>query len=738
MQANTRVENLLYGRIWRLFLGIVAALLTFGTAGTLLADDAVTPAGVASGEAPSDKPPVPGWADVMQVVVSATRGDAQSFATPSLVHVVGMADFRTQRLFRTTTMALEAVPGIMVQKTSHAQGSPYIRGFTGFRNVMLVDGVRLNNSIFRDGPNQYWNLIDPAIIDALEVVKGPASVLYGGDAIGGTVNARLRDPEIYGEGFDWYRQIYLRASTAERSLVGRAEANMMLSPRLGLLLGGTWKDFGDVRGGHSVGRQDKTGYDAYSGDMKLVYRPETDTTWTLAHYYLREDDAWRAHKTIHGLNWKGTTNGTDLERIIDETHTLSYLRYDRRDIGGWIDAVKLTASFQTLEERRWRTKSNRSGDWQGTDVDTYGLDAQFESPSCIGRWTYGLEWYHDRVDSFNKKYNSAGAYTGQAIQGPVADDATYDLVGVYLQDAIPLTDCVELILGGRYTYAQADANDVQDPDTGRKISLTDDWNALVGSARLNWFVDDERRWNVFGGVSQGFRAPNLSDLTRLDTARSNEIETPAPGLSPENFISYEAGVKTLYDDFAAQVGYYYTDIRDMIVRTPTGNVISGDNEVTKRNAGDGYVHGVEMDASYRFAPQWTAFGSFAWMYGEVETYPTSAPTKKAEPIDRLMPPTGRMGIRWDHPRSRLWAEAACKVAGEADRLSTRDKSDTDRIPPGGTPGYVTFDVRGGWSVCDGLDVWAGLENLTDEDYRIHGSGVNEPGLNLKLGLKWRF
>jgi hemoglobin/transferrin/lactoferrin receptor protein len=78
--------------------------------------------------------------------------------------------------------------------------------------------------------------------------------------------------------------------------------------------------------------------------------------------------------------------------------------------------------------------------------------------------------------------------------------------------------------------------------------------------------------------------------------------------------------------------------------------------------------------------------------------------------------------------------AAC----QADKLSTRDEGDDQRIPPGGTPGYLTVDLRGGCQVREGLDVWVALENLTNEDYRIHGSGVNEPGINLVVGLKWKF
>ncbi len=678
----------------------------------------------------------PGRTWLEEMTITAMRGEAEAFAVPATVDRVSLSRFSRRRLVRSTTRALEEVPGVMVQKTAHAHGSPYIRGFTSYHTLLLVDGVRVNNSIFRSGPNQYWNLLDPAAIETLEVVKGPSSVLYGSDAIGGTVNAIMRGPEGLGES-GWFRQVFYRYSTAERSHVARGEVNAVIDD-LGVLVGGTYRHFGDVDGGKFVGPQEHTGYVDCAGDIKAVYKPLRDVTITAAHYNLYQNDAWRSHKTRSGFSWEGTTVGSERKRILDQGFQLTYGRVQARNLGPIVESVDLTLSLQQMTERRWRVRSNGRSDKQGFDADTYGVGLQLGSPLGAGRLTYGFEYYHDEVDSFRKDWNADGSFRESKIQGPVGDDATYDQLGVYGQYAVPLGRRAELVVGGRYNYARADADRVEDPVTGGVMSVTEDWESLVGSARASWFVDEAETVNVFGGVSQGFRAPNLSDLTRLDTARSNEIETPSPGLDPEKFIAYELGVKVREKDFAAQLAGHYTHIRDMIVRTPTGNTVGGDNEVTKSNVGDGGLCGVEVAASWRFLPQWTVFGDFAYVYGEVDTFPTSAPEVRSEPISRLMPPTGRLGLRWDCPDGRLWAESVLTAAGKADHLSTRDKGDTQRIPPGGTPGYVVLDVRGGWRVSEQLDVWMGLENVFNEDYRIHGSGINEPGINLKVGARLRF
>lgn len=168
---------------------------------------------------------------------------------------------------------------------------------------------------------------------------------------------------------------------------------------------------------------------------------------------------------------------------------------------------------------------------------------QGESPNRLGLWTYGLEYYRDFVDSAQRNFHATGALTSVGIQGPVADDSDYDLLGVYGQDDIPLTEQWNLILGGRFTWAAADAGRLRDPRTGGPASFEQNWNNLVGNVRLLWNPDEKKEWALFGGASQGFRAPNLSDLTRFDVARSGELETAVFNLKPEKFLTLESGVK---------------------------------------------------------------------------------------------------------------------------------------------------------------------------------------------------
>ncbi len=666
------------------------------------------------------------------VVVTPMRAVSDAQSVPQQAFTVS-AESLADDAPRTTPDALKGLPSVMVQKTSYGQGSPFLRGFTGFRTLMLVDGIRLNNSVFRDGPNQYWNTVDPFSIERYEVVLGPASVLYGSDAIGGAVNALSPGvPEWTGEP-SVENVLRYRGATADQSHQARIESAARLSESFGLRAGYTWKTFDDVEGGKDVGEQPFTGYDETAWDAGAEYLWGSGATLTLGHQQVDQDDAWRTHRTIYGIAWEGLAKGDDLVHRFDQDRTLTWLRLAHEERGGAVDTYALTLSRHKQGEDLDRVRANGRQDVQGFDVETWGAALTLESDSSVGRWVYGADYYHDIVDSYSTRIDP-GAAPKRAVQGPVADDATYDLLGVFVQNTVETAGGVEITPGLRYTHAELDADKVED----RLEGMSGDWDAVVGSLRALLPLDAGRQQAVYAGVSQGFRAPNLSDLTRLDSARSNEIETPVDNLDPETFVTAEIGWRRTADDWSAGVAYYHTWIDDLIVRAPTGATVDDLLEVTKRNAGEGHVQGVELTARVNLSADWQVRAMGTWMEGKAETYPTSEPIRVEDDLSRVMPLTGRLALRWQPAGKAYWVEGVVDAADKADRLSADDARDTQRIPPGGTPGYVVGTLRGGVQATDALAVTLALENLADEDYRIHGSGVNEPGRLLVVSAELRF
>ena len=119
------------------------------------------------------------------VISTATRTPKTNFEAPYIVDSL-LSDELANRSVRSLPEAFEQTPGVLVQKTAHGQGSPFIRGFTAYHNLLLIDGIRLNNAVFRSGPNQYWNTVDSQGLSGIELVKSQGSVIYGSDAVGGT------------------------------------------------------------------------------------------------------------------------------------------------------------------------------------------------------------------------------------------------------------------------------------------------------------------------------------------------------------------------------------------------------------------------------------------------------------------------------------------------------------------------------------------------------------------------
>ena len=722
----TLAINLAYGAVW---------------AAETLPPPAPEPAKAAADAkappAPADKPDaVPDYS----ITVTATRSAVDVFRAPYSVEVIGADEIAHRKNSASLVDALEDVPGVMVQKTSPGQGSPFIRGFTGYQTLLLVDGVRFNNSSFRSGPNEYWRTIDPLSLDRLEVVKGPFSALYGSDAVGGTVNAITKRPswgdgENVWQGIDWGGRTYYRGATGERSNIGHLELEGSYQKKLAFLFTGSYKDFDDLKAGGGAGVQENTGFSEFGADGKVIYRIAADHELTFLGQRVRQQAVPRTEQTVYAQPFHGTVSGTEFRRDTDENRWLGYVEYHGKDISPILADVKINLNYQNHQEKRDRITSNHRNDISGFNVDTLGALAQLQTKTAFGTLTYGLDCYHDRVDSFRYDFNADGTPRSHAIQGPLGDNSSYDLFGAFVQhDAWLLNDRLNVIGGVRFSYAAVDAGQVANPVDNSEFSLQDSWKSIVGNARALYLFDEGKHWGVFGGASQAFRAPTLFDLTAFDA--TGQFEIPSPGLKPEQYLQFEAGVKGDYDFLRFTGSYFYTLISDQITPAPTGKIIEDRPEVVKSNVGRGWLQGIETRAEYTFYKQWTPWADFTWQEGETRQMTNTQEVRA--PISRLMPLTGHLGLRYKPKVGRWWIEAVGTFVGKQDKLSVKDRLDWTRIPPDGTPGYSLLTVRGGAEMRHNLFLSGGVENITNQDYRIHGSGTNQPGVNAYVSIDWKF
>lgn len=670
-----------------------------------------------------------------ETVISASRSAELLRDSPYSISLIG-EDELLQNSIRTLPEALKLSPGVMIQKTTHGHGSPFIRGFTGRQNLLLVDGVRINNSTFRSGPIQYWNTVDSSAVDRLELVKGQGSVLYGSDAIGGTLNTLTKSSNFRERLDGWFNNnsLFYRFDSNSRSHVSRFESSFGEGGKWGVLLGVSQKNFGDIRDS-SVGRMDNTGYDEIDADFRLDLAVSDATTLTLAHHRVNQDDVWRWHSTIYNPGWNHgghvVTPGAFAARIYDQERSLTYLKLDGGEGEGWLKKWSATLSYQKSQDSQFQNRALTDIRTQLAEVQTWGLGLQMESDFGDGSLLYGLDYYHDSVDS-------AGSRTGKdpRSQRPVADDSSYDLLGVYGQYRwTPFVDVPKLktTLGVRFTHAEARIGKNFDPTIGTDISTSKQWQNWVASARAIYEFNE--RWNTYAGISQGFRAPNLNDLSGNLTSRSGFTALGSLDLEPEKFISYEIGSRFQTERASFSVAAYYTAIDNVIIGVPA---TVGSTTLITSNGRDGEVYGIEAEASYHLNDQWTLSGHASWQEGYTESNAFVGGPQNRGYLSRIAPLMGSVALRWTHPNEKLWIEGRLTAAATADKLAANDKGDTQRIPTGGTPSYVTASIQAGWQAREDLSLTLALENMTNEDYRIHGSGQNEPGFNAILGVRLDF
>ncbi|GMV81122.1 MAG: hypothetical protein AMXMBFR7_23060 [Planctomycetota bacterium] len=705
--------------------------------------DAPKPAEVKQETADPGQPPAaePKTIEVTVTAV-ATKSEQQPYEVPNQVGVV-TSDEITERLQSSASFvdALKEQPGTFIQKTGPGQGSPYIRGFTGFRNLLMIDGVRFNNSVFREGPNQYWATIDPLFIDRIELLRGPGSSLYGSDAVGGVVNAMSKSTDTWSDGTEVGGMVYYRAASAERSHVGHVEVKGSHKDKVGFIFGGSFKDNDDYMAGGGVGQTELTSWQDGSLSGKVEYRPAKGHELTFYVDRFRQNDSPRTEQTVFSKTWEGTSHGTQLKQEFDQNRLLSYLKYKLNDTGtDAIEEAEVTLSYQNTMEDVYRGDVNGAERFASFEVDTYGAQAQFKSRAPLfGLLTYGLDFYHDSIQSAEKRISAAGALSVR-LQGPVGDDGSYDLFGAYLQDEVDLFDRhLTLTAGGRFEYIATESEKFQNPDTGTRDDFEADWSSFVGSLRflIRPDLNHGDHWHVFGGVQQSFRAPSYHDLTSFDSGATQEI--PSPDVEPEEFTTYELGFKTRYGDFEAESSYYYTFIHNQLIREPTGDP-GPPPVVVKRNGGKGYIYGAELALRYTFFEDFQVWGNVTVTEGDIMQFDNNVPpVKRRQVVDRLIPVMSHMGFKYQPVGENWWVELHADVFSDANRRSFGNRADTRRFPPDGTPGFGVFGIRGGVKLLkDRLRISGAIQNIANSDYRIHGSGQNMPGINAILGLQYNW
>ena len=589
----------------------------------------------------------------------------------------------------TTADALADLSGVYVQKSQFGGGSPVVRGFEANRVLLLVDGVRLNNAIFRSGHLQNAISVDPTALESISVVSGPGALSYGTDAIGGVIHFRTLDPVIGPLTPGWIGEASVGAASAARSFTPSvrlryhgerfATVTLLSASTSGHLRAGAHRParfaaFGrreqyvatDPDGDRLVNnpdpdRQIGTAYDQFNLTQKFRFALNPRTVLTTNFQYSTTSDVPRydalTERAGEGLRWARWDYGPQT-RWLAGAHLKHTPQHD-----GWIDRLEVALNHQVISEDRLL---RRFGDplLESSLVDVNATTLTVDLLSSPGRvdLRYGADLRYDAVDataSFTDVFTGWEATARPEPRYP-GGGSSLTSAGAYVDAQLPLGRYLSLRAGLRASSQRLRARfttggPVEWPATYLEGSRSAQ-DAVVGTTA----VVVRRSHSVTRGLlGQSFRAPNVDDFAKF-RERNGFVSVPNPDLRPERAVTAEIGYRRWWGDErqpAAQINLaaYHTWLNDAIVRAagslPDGRtffVSRGDTLglQTNVNAESARVYGLDLSAHATFRPGLRVSADVHYLVGRRRQLAPDGNTLDL-PQDHLPPPYGRIGLRYE-------------------------------------------------------------------------------------------
>lgn len=659
-------------------------------------------------------------ADVEEVTVTATRAP-RAVSEVSVAVTVTDAEAIGRAAPAIVVDALRGRSGVYVQQTTPGQGIPIVRGLKGSEVLHLVDGMRLNNALFRNAPNQYVALVDPLTLAGIEVVRGPSPALYGSDAMGGVVQMITSVPQFQGPGWQNEGRFLARFSSASLARTARLE---WAGGREGLTATGglTWQDVDDLRAGDGR-EQAPSGYTARAGNARIAWTGGAGE-WLLDAQYLSQPKTPRYDELAPGFGQDEAAS--EVFNFEPNSRLFLHGRYRTSQPLGWIDELELNVAYQEVDDdRRSRDTGSVNERRERNESALLGFTAQAISRVAERHiLTYGAELYLDEVSSARTSRNIDTGETSVATSR-FPDGATMDSFALYLNDEYQVTNRTAVTSGARFSVFRTEL-----PAADRGVGADVDLEDLTANIGVSFLATD--RMHLTANIGRGFRPPNIFDLGTLGERPGNRFNEPNPDLDAESVVTYDAGIKFSDDRWTGELFGFYSDYSDKITSIPTGQIDSaGRTIVQSRNTNMVKLKGVEAGGRVQVSDAWRLSGSLTWIDAQ-----ETSPDGTEQPADRIPPFNGRFLLGYDNPNG-WWAESWLRFAAAQEDLSDRDIGDP-RINPDGTPGWATLNFRGGWRPWPRLMLQLHAENVLDKRYREHGSGIDAPGRSYGISVETRF
>ncbi|HQV55763.1 MAG TPA: TonB-dependent receptor [Chitinophagaceae bacterium] len=703
-----------------------------------------------------------------EIVISVNKWEQKLNEVPNKIVKINKLDILRNNP-QTSADLLSQTGAVFVQKSQLGGGSPMIRGFATNRVLLVVDGVRMNNAIYRSGNLQNVISIDALSTETAEVIFGPGSLIYGSDAIGGVMDFHTLDAR-----FSKDKKMQVRGSVLSRYSTANKENTIHADINLGwkkwsVLSSFSFSKFDDLKMGGNGGQdsylrpeyvervnntdnivqnsnpriQRFSGYDQTNFLQKICFKPNENWDLQYSFTYAKTGDAPRYDRLIQYRNGALRFAEWYYGPMKWNMHNLQILHSKKTNI---YDDARLTVAYQDYEESRIdRTRNNNNRNRQVELVDA--INANWDATKSVGKGEifYGLEYVHNKVGSFGERINiSTNVVTPMISRYP--NGSTWNTAGVYGSYKVNLHPKVTLTTGLRYSYntlnATFDTTFIKFPFMNAEIKD----GALTGNAGL--VFRPAEGWQLNGNVSTGYRMPNVDDIGKLFESVPGNVSVPNPDLIPEYAWNFELGIiKNIPNKFRIELNAFHTILDNAIVRR--FSTFNGQDSIlfngilsqveALQNVGKATVSGFQISSEFFLTRALSLQTHANWITGK-ETDDTK---NEQVPLRHAPPFYGSTTLRYKIEKLFIEASAQYNSKIENEDLAPSEQAKTDIYAKDAngkpySPGWYTLGLKASYQIVKNLQVTVGWENITNQRYRSYSSGIVAAGSNFIVSLRTSF
>lgn len=707
--------------------------------------------------------------DLDQVVISASKFEQSKRDIPQRIVNVSAKDIILSNP-QTSADLLESTGNVYIQKSQLGGGSPMIRGFSTNRLLITVDGVRMNNAIFRGGNLQNVISIDPFTIRNTEITLGAGSVVYGSDAIGGVMSFYSKKPQLsYSDSLYFSLSSAVRYATANKEKTAHADINFGLK-KWAFLSSVSYTDFDDLRmGSHGPDAylrpeyvetnngidiivqnrnpklQVPTGYDQINFMQKARYEPKDNLGFDIGLYYTTTSDYSRYDRLIR---YEGDELGSAEWNYGPQRWFMGNFQITKLSSSSNLyDKIQATAAYQNFQESRIdRDFQSEIRNIREEAVDAYSLNLDFEkSVSERTKLFYGLEYVYNQVNSEGSEENISSGITSPTVSR-YPNGSNWQSLAAYTSIKFKPNPKFIFQSGIRFNHIRSKANFEENnvflnlPFRSTKI----DAGALTGTAGLSWIPNDIMQWKL--NASTAFRAPNIDDIGKVFDSEPGSVVVPNQDLKPEYAYGGELGLRLNFEDtFLVDMATYYTFLDNALVRRDF--TLNGESEIVYdgelsnvqaiQNASKAWIYGFELGLEYRFSDRFKLRSQYNVIGGTEED-----DNGVEVPVRHIAPNFGNTHFIWSNNKLTLDAFLEYNNELSFDQLapSEASKAYLYAIDANGNPyapSWYTLNFRGQYQFNNALTIIASLENITDQRYKTYSSGIASAGRNFIVSLQYK-